>query len=79
MPPGAADWELRRAPGRLGRPWVAKGTLPNQGWKTMISRELLSPIILYQRRENVGDGQSPIRFLTSVALAPMVAKVTDSA
>ena len=42
--PGAV-WEVRRAPGRLSRPWVLTSTPPVHAvWKTMISGELLSPI-----------------------------------
>ena len=45
--------------------------------KTMIMCVSVCSTTSYLRKDCVADGQSEIRVLTSVAAAPMTAKVTD--
>lgn len=47
------------------------------GLKTIILYVSVDFITFYSRREYIADGQSDITAMTSVAAAPMTAKVTD--
>ncbi len=47
------------------------------GLKTMVKCVSVYSTNLYLRRNSVADEQSEIRAMTSVAAAPMTAKVTD--
>ena len=53
--------------------------MPSQAvLKTMMICVSVHSAKFYSRREHLVDGQSEVRAMTSVAAAPMTAKVTDS-